>query len=43
MKANEGLEGKDGFIPDSLYNEIVKWMPIPLVEASSSETASSCF
>jgi mutator protein MutT len=27
------LKTRDGFIPDSLYNEIVKCMPIPSVEA----------
>ena len=27
------LKARDGFIPDSLYKEIVKWMPIPSVEA----------
>ena len=28
-----GLKAEDGFIPDPLYDKIVKYMPIPSVEA----------
>jgi len=28
-----GLKVEEGFIPDSLYGKIVKYMPIPSVEA----------